>query len=100
MRDSVIIPAQRISGAMIARDGDAASGFFVSPDAAKIVYHADQIVDARDELFLVDVSSPIPPAPVRINGELVANGDTDDNVIFTPEGNFLVYWAEEVTDTV
>ncbi len=100
MRGNFVAPAIRLSGPMIAGGGVTQGAYAFSPDAEKVVYQADQNVDGVDELFLVDVFFPVPPAPVRLNLPLVPNGDTDDAVIFLPDGDHVIYWAEEQTDTV
>ncbi len=39
----------------------------VSPDGTMVFYIADQDVDAKDELYVVDISGPVPGPPVKMS---------------------------------
>lgn len=76
-------------------------GIAFTADSEHIIYVADQTVTDVDEIFIVDVGGPAPGTPVRLNGPLVAGGDVlATRVQLSPDRNWLVYIADQDTDTV
>jgi Tol biopolymer transport system component len=77
--------------------------FLFSPSGARLVYRADQNVDARDELFYSDVSGMTPGAPQRVNSALPAGGSVvsgPSELRWSANSQTIYYRADQVTDNV
>ena len=68
----------------------------ISPDSTRVVYLADQNVDALNELWSVPVGGG---TATRLNRTLTSGGDVQAFRI-SPDSNFVVYGADQDTDTV
>ena len=86
-------PVTRLNGAQTA--GGNVDAYFVSPDAARVVYLADQQTDDVWELFSV----PIADGPVtRLNSPLTAGGDVLGNSpAISPDSDRVAYIADQET---
>ncbi len=86
--------AQRVNGTLVA--GGAVSDFRWSPTSEKIAYIADQDIDTRSELYVVDLGSGAPSASLKVSGNIVPNGDVEaDDVFWSPNGQRLAYVADQ-----
>jgi hypothetical protein len=88
--------AVKLNGTLAAAGSDVDS-FRTSPNAARVVYAADQDADGRLELYSVPIDGS--SAAVKINGPMVAAGDvTADSYRITPDGARVVYRADQDMD--
>lgn len=74
-----------------------------SPDGTRIVYEAAQDVAAEIEIFIVDIGSGIPTAPVQLNGQMGTGGSvgtTGTDVAMSADGNWVAYVADQDTNGV
>jgi Tol biopolymer transport system component len=83
--------------ATLANGGDVTPGSQrFSPDGTRVIYHADQEADDIFELYSVPSSGG---TPVRLNGELVHDGDVDSaGLQFSPNGARVLYTADQLVD--
>ncbi len=90
--------AVRVNGPLVA--SGAVLNFKWSPDGRWLAYHADQNVDADNELFVVDMCAGLNPGPsMRANAPLVALGDVElDDYFFSPDSRKLAYVADQTID--
>ncbi len=73
--------------------------FEFSPDSTHVAYCADQDTFAKLELYLVDLS--LPGVSPKLNPPLVAGGEVSpESYRFGPDSSFIIYRAEQDTDTV
>ncbi len=70
-----------------------------SPDSTKVTYLADQEVDGKGELWVVDVSGVVPGASIRVNSPLPDGGDVGVPE-WSPNGTHLLYVADQEVDNV
>jgi len=63
----------------------------------KIVFGADLSANEVDEIFLIDFKGGNPSAPIRLNSDLVSNGDVDSYTL-SEDGNSVVYMADQEMD--
>jgi Tol biopolymer transport system component len=78
--------------------GDVNSGFIVTPDSTQVIYRADQTVDNRVELYLVDLATP--GFSTTLSSPLVAGGNVSDGFIISPDGNLVAYHADQDSNGV
>lgn len=71
-------------------------GHSFSPDGTKILYAADQEVDGRFELYLVDLAAP--GVSTKVNEEYVDGGNTAGGYRFSPDGDWIAYIADQDVD--
>ncbi len=77
--------------------------FLWTPDGTRLVYQADQITLDRLELYLADVSGPVPSPPVLISAPMIPGGNVGtvaQDVAVTADGNWVVYVADGTTDGI
>jgi hypothetical protein len=77
--------------------------FLFSPDGNRIVYRADQNVDAQDELFHSDLSGAAPSAPQRVNTALPAGGSVVSGLTelrWSASSLVVYYRADQVADNL
>jgi Tol biopolymer transport system component len=89
----------KVSGTMVGTGslGGDITGYAWSPDSTRLAYRADQNVDNQDDLFVVDLSTGTPSAPVKVNGAF-ANASMDVNDFeWSPDGTRLAYDADQET---
>lgn len=80
-------------------EGDVRDAFQITADGAHVIYAADHDRDEVVELY----GAPIRGGKAtRLNAHLVAGGDVEVNVPprITPDGKWLLYVADQDTDTV
>ena len=71
---------------------------FISPDAAWVVYLADQDTNELFELYSVPIAGPA-SASLKLSGAMVAGGDVS-SFLLSPNGERVVYQADQQTDGV
>jgi Tol biopolymer transport system component len=77
-------------------DRDVAPGHSFSPDGTKVLYAADQEVDGRFELYLVDLAAL--GISTKVNEPFVAGGNTATGYRFSPDGEWIGYLADQDVD--
>lgn len=70
----------------------------VHPERNYVVYRADQENDEVFELYSVRVAEPI--SNLKLNSNLPLNGDVEIDFEISPDGNHVVYLAEQEVDTM
>jgi Tol biopolymer transport system component len=65
----------------------------VTPDSSQVIYLADQTVNNRVDLFLVDLATP--GVSMTLNSSLAAGGDVSDGFTLSPDGSLLAYSADQ-----
>jgi Tol biopolymer transport system component len=89
----------KVNGALVA-GGDVAdmrSSTFWSPDGSKVLFRADQEVDDRFDLYVVDMSGEVPGMPQRVNQDLESPAGVPDN---PPVGGLYFAWSPDSTRVV
>lgn len=74
-----------------------------SPDGTRIIYEAAQDVAAEIELFVVDISSGVPSAPLQVSGQMGTGGNvgtTATDVALSADGAWVAYVADQDTNGV
>jgi len=67
-----------------------------SPNGTRVLYRADQNADDVFEIFSV---LSVGGTPVRLNGQLAANGDVkQEGIQFSPDSSRVLYHADQNTD--
>jgi len=69
----------------------------ISSDGSTVIYRADQDTEGVDEAYVVDLTDPS-PAPEKINGTLVADGDVL-KLALSSDGSKAAYIADQDTNT-
>jgi WD40-like Beta Propeller Repeat len=106
-------PPQKASGSLVP-GGDVATGLLgfavhaFSPDGKKLAYLADATTNDVLELYVTDVSGPVPSATQKVNGVLVSGGNVGDAIgisapetfAFSPQSHWIAYRADQRTDGV
>ncbi len=70
----------------------------LSPAVDRVLYMADQDLDERFEIYSVPIAGG---DVVKLNGQLVLNGDVRENSLaFSPEGSRVLYMADQEADEV
>ena len=73
-------------------------GLQFSPDGSHVLYNADQDTDDVFEIYSVPSVGGV---PVKLNAELVAGGEVDDDALqFSPDGSRVLYRADQDIDDV
>jgi hypothetical protein len=90
----------KLNGPMAAGGGVVADveAFAISPNAARVVYRADQATDGVVELYSVPIAGPA-SAGVKLNPPLVAGGNAGGFRI-SPNSSRVVYVADQQIDEV
>ena len=70
----------------------------VSPDGTCVVYRAELDASNVIELFSVPIDGGV--APVKLNGPIVIGGDVTGPFAISPDGQWVVYVAEQDDDRV
>lgn len=87
--------SSKLNGTLVA--GGNLCDFKFSPDSTHVAYCADQDTDGVLELYLVEIA--VPGVSSKLNPALVADGDVSaQSYEFGPNGDFLVYRADQETD--
>lgn len=87
--------SSKLNGALIA--GGDLCDFKFSPDSTHVAYCADQDTDGTLELYLVELA--VPGVSAKLNSPLVMDGNVSaQSYEFGPDGDFLVYRADQETD--
>ena len=73
-----------------------APGYVISPDGSTVVYLADQEQNERFELYRVPIDGSA--APVKLSGALVTSGDVSPSFQISPDGQWIVYVADQLTN--
>ena len=82
--------------ATLVAGGDVAESFEISPNGARVVYHADQQTDEAFELFSVPIAGPA-SSGFKLSGPLVANGEIESFTV-SPDSAWAVYAADQEID--
>ena len=98
------LPAQRISGPMVA--GGAVEFGRFAPDDSGVAYVADQRVDGVTEAFYVDLRNAQPSAAFVINEDVPGTSDIGRDVLrpidyvlaFSPDGDRVYYAIDQNVD--
>lgn len=75
-----------------------APSFAIGPDGSRAVYRADQEAGDVFELYSVPIDGA--SAALKISGPLVAGGDVQSPFQISPEGQWVVYGADQQQDEV
>ena len=70
--------------------------FKLSSSRDLVVYRSDQDVDGVFELFSVPVDGSL--TPVKLSNPMVAGGDATAIFVLSPDGEHVVYRADELVD--
>lgn len=96
----------RVSGAMVAGGDVDDADYGWSADGALVAYIADQTTNDRPELFVADMSGPVPGTPARVSPALGGANRAVTSFVFAPSsdriacaGDFLVDGRVEVAAT-
>jgi Tol biopolymer transport system component len=74
------------------------AGLQFNSSSTQVLFHGDQTTDEVFEVFTVPSTGG---TPVKLNGVLVANGDTQSaDLQFSPNGSRVIYLADQTTDEV
>jgi Tol biopolymer transport system component len=73
--------------------------FALSPDGSRVVYRADQDTDGVVELYSVPITGPALTG-VKLNGSLVSGGGVSDVFLISPDGQYVIYRADQQTNEV
>ncbi|MGE3244053.1 MAG: hypothetical protein AB7G28_25885, partial [Pirellulales bacterium] len=87
----------RLNGPLVALGDVNAAGLQFSPDSARVLYTADQIIDETVELFSVPSAGG---ASVKLSGDMVAGGDVVDDAVFSPDSSRVLFRADRRVDDV
>jgi len=91
--------AVRLNGALVA-GGDVQADLVISPDGSRVLYRADQETDEVFELYSAPIDGSA--AAVKLNGALVAGGDTTSNflntVAISADSSRVAYVADQEVD--
>jgi len=70
----------------------------ISSNSQYVVYRADQLTDGVDELFSVPID--LSNTAVRLNSVLTNQGNVTETFQISPDGNYVIYLADQNTDNV
>ncbi|MAB78045.1 MAG: hypothetical protein CMJ89_01715 [Planctomycetes bacterium] len=93
------LPAVKISGASVNASNifnDAGPAFEISSDSTRVVYSADQDIDSTFELFTAPIDGSAPA--VKVHPDFTPQMDVEDSFGFSPDGEYVVYIADELVD--
>ena len=90
--------AAKLNGTLAVGGDVSNAGLQFNSSSAQVLFHGDQTTDEVFEVFIVPSAGG---APVKLNGALVANGDTQSTDLqFSPNGSRVIYLADQTTDEV
>jgi len=92
----------KLNGLLPTGGGVIQTQYPISPDGTQILYIADQDTDGVAELYSVSIAGGV---QTKLNGPLVTGGDVSfhnlvDAGFFSPDGNHVVYRADQDMDEV
>lgn len=87
---------RKVSGPLVAGGQLRNYGVVWSPDATRLTYLADQETDEVFELYIARADNASPP--VKVSGPLVAGGDVDSTVAWSPDGTHVAFIADKELD--
>lgn len=89
----------KVNGTLVAGGDvtDMVSAPFWSPDGTKVLYRADQQVNDRFDLYVVDMTGDVPGTPQRVNADLESPAGMPDN---PPVGGRYFSWVPDSTRVV
>lgn len=90
---------QKLSGTMVAGGDVDDFDTFLSPDGNYVAYIADAETDVFSEVWVVDISGPVPSAPVKVSAPMQPTGDAT-MVSWSPDSTRLMYLADQDTEGV
>lgn len=101
LRTSPPSPAVKINLPLVSA-GDVSSSAW-SPDSTRVLYNADQQIDAMNELYVVGVGGALPLSPIRVNAPFVPAFGTVSNATpagytWSPDSAWIAYRAEANVD--
>jgi len=79
-------------------NGQVSSRLSFSSDGSMVLYSADLDVEGQFELYLVDLAAP--GVANKVNGPFVTDGDLFGDYRFSPDGETIVYMADQDVDGV
>ena len=86
-------PATRLNGDFVDADGfSQVLTFQISPDGQTVAYVGDQDIDSTDEIFSVPI---LGGTPVRLNADLIDDGNVLQEFEISPDSQTLVYLADQ-----
>jgi Tol biopolymer transport system component len=90
--------ATKLNGTLPVSGDVSNAGLQFNSSGSLVLYHADQTTDEVFEVFSVNSAGG---TPVKLNGALVASGDTQSTDLqFSPNGSRVIYLADQTTDEV
>jgi hypothetical protein len=87
----------KLNGTLV-NGGYVRGGFQISPDSSMVVYSADQDTQYMRELYSVPVDGGT--TPLKLNDPMVSGGSLGIHYSISPNGNVVVYQADQDTDDV
>jgi len=79
-------------------DDDNGGGTTTPPIIELMLYVADQEVDGRNELYIIETDTP--GIAIKLNAALVTDGDVSLEPVFVQDGTGAVYKADAETDNI
>jgi Tol biopolymer transport system component len=90
--------AAKLNGTLAVGGDVSNAGLQFDSSGSQALFHADQTTDEVFEVFIVPSTGG---TPLKLNGALVANGDTQSTDLqFSPNGSRVIYLADQTTDEV
>jgi len=89
--------AALLNGPLV-EDGDVLTGFALSADCKHVLYRADQEFDERIELYDAPIAGGA--SARKVNAALVPDGDVSPDFALSPNGDRIVYRAEQELDAI
>jgi len=78
--------------------GSSGGGTTTPPHVELMLYVADQEVDGRNELYLLNTA--MPEVALKLNAPLGADADVSLRPLFSPDGSRVIYQADAATDNM
>jgi Tol biopolymer transport system component len=90
--------ATKLNGTLAVGGDVSNAGLQFNSSSSQVLFHGDQTTDEVFEVFIVPSAGG---TPVKLNGTLVANGDTQSTDLqFSPNGSRVIYLADQNADEV